>query len=1671
MKNGGSNIDYNVEITEFTNRALGIHPGMELYCVQYGMDVHNEGETLDIITAQRYGSLYSTEREYHGRLHQGHWEYIYEGEITYPYLICTGNHHNLLHSGDSDLAYIITYPPTGEWTEEKQNAVWCTPFAQERGKEGPISEEGKAIYEEAVKYKEFFEQTSKAEGATPENHSIDVKDETEKNKITIKSNHEEQTLTIGPLSVDYIYGAYGDVAFGGISDMYMVGYNSKGEIIKNRIEILKYVNPEGTVYKPEYFEPNQEDNSFVDYTPQVYPKGKTAGEETFQLMIKNPNAGLPEDANEDKYVSSVKIRIKFKWMGVTSAEICVMDAYKYQVVRDDEHTYHCHHICNSYCKKYGCTHSYCGGDCCYYCYGYTYLHPIPVQDHANVLHGGRTLYEEEIELDTGDIPLKLTMDLGGKVWEDMPGGKENIANGQYDKNERVIPNVKVTLYTENGKIATLLSNAANAKSDEQIMSSVNPTYTDKNGDYLFKGINPQKKYYVTFEYNGQIYLPTDYLKANGKEYNSIKQMVNLGLYNYSNEWEITSKGTETPSDRKKYDEKFSEIGSSPLNYVSSNSLNSGALINGYNESFSKYELMGFEMTENGDYKQGTRLIDGFYTLERGNIVETEKLQEGEISKAIKEFIIKNRKSPTKEDMLNIYGNIAGKDKTLWKKLQFIEDCKIQSYTQAQGAKHDLYPVYENFIINRTIDMVYNTAEEARKQNYNTTSETIDGQIYKAIYPGQFYINQGLWKRQETDLALRKDVAYAATRINGKTEIYKYDKRANMTESEKAELARLRKIYEEDRTNKENYQKYLDYLAKIEGKYYWEIQLRMRDYNNYYASNYTREFYPSDYNYRNDSTNKSGKDLELYVTYKITIRNSSTSILNEITEVVDYYDKDYTYLDNLSWVMYKENSNDDNTEISVSEEDYRQTMHNLSFQGNLKKNAKDTDASYSKNSNGKSRYGTVSQSDMEDQYNSVYIKGLEGKKLSSGEEAYIYLTFRVKENSQGIILDDGTHGNDSTLKQNYVEINGYRTYYRDGTKLPNNQTMSDRDVAGLIDIDSNPGNLCLDDLKGKKYEKNFEDDTDRAKSIKVTLDDDASRKINGTVWEDERTQNVSDSRIGDGVRTNKEIGINGVTVEVVEKLEAGGEYVWQTTQSGSGTGKRRNLKTGQWEDYTYKKQNGYYEFAENITGNYIVRFKYGDKTQTVQTNANGGSNTVSYNGQDFKSTVYQKDIKNNKELAGYKEEYYNIQASDSFGANLSDAKDLWEDQQRSINWENTTLSGRKQTNEYSTNNVTNHKAEVLASPYNTPKDNKLIQELIDNTNMTAETGIIVLEGEYDRQKTDGDNAVSNGKDIYKYENDKNGNYTLNNVDFGLTERPKAGLELGKKVTNVKVTLANGNTLFDATKSVTDLNWNPRNSPYETEKGKKNNIYETYYGKDHRYAYRNEITKLINNKIFDSSHNNGLIQITMDDELMHGATIRVTYELTVANVGEVDYIGEEFYYKGTQTNTKVTTAANIVTDYVANNLQFRQTDNDNWKTTSASNEGVHNNVVNSAKKYNTIIKTGSLSKSLKPGENTKTGLILTQLVTAENNADDRTYNNIAEITTISNTVGRRMAFSVQGNQDPASEVPSEIDSAKSEQIVILPPFGVGNIVMYITIAIGTLAVLTTGIILIKKKILKK
>ena len=682
---------------------------------------------------------------------------------------------------------------------------------------------------------------------------------------------------------------------------------------------------------------------------------------------------------------------------------------------------------------------------------------------------------------------------------------------------------------------------------------------------------------------------------------------------------------------------------------------------------------------------------------------------------------------------------------------------------------------------------------------------------------------------------------------------------------------------------------------------WDIHLRMADYANYYEPLHHRAIYRADYEYVTQP-NRSGAPLDVYITYKISVKNQSQTILGQVLEVVDYYDEDFEYMEDLSWVTYEDNIvggdreaaedvGDDKGANYISSEEYYNMMDNIENGATSDEitNAKDIKSSDT------TRYDSDTESDITERtitdgntglranYDAVYVRGLEDKKLAAGETAYIYLTFKIKTDGSGKVIINESEDEYGEDKMNFAEINGYSTYYKEGTTLPNYGDVGPGDYAALIDIDSKPGNLEADDLEEERYESNFEDDTDRAKALHIYVDDEAVREINGVVWEDERNKIVDGATIGDGIRQNEENTVNDVWVELWEiEVDNNGNPV--LADDGSYKLKDGPVQIYEGGDWTSANENtagkGNYQFTGFIPGDYIVRFNYGNE------------HNATYNGQDFKSTSYQVGIDQNGKTDAYTDTNkegrydgytdvenqnetglygYDIAKADQDSNNYSDAKDIW--------------SRREQINNYSNNNgngVTNELAYTL-SQHTTPNP---------NTEMKAETGAIVAEVEYNRQNSNSSSDVegeadsgsedynSNSDELYLNGNDINAKYSINNVDFGLVERPKAQLELNKKVTNVRLTLANGQIIVDSTTQGPYLSWvsgkaynilqkrtEQDDTIYETDYKEKTDgeRYKDHDGENHGteyYEYRKEL--ITDNFTSHASGNgyNGLIQINMD-----------------------------------------------------------------------------------------------------------------------------------------------------------------------------------------------------------------
>lgn len=263
-------------------------------------------------------------------------------------------------------------------------------------------------------------------------------------------------------------------------------------------------------------------------------------------------------------------------------------------------------------------------------------------------------------------------------------------------------------------------------------------------------------------------------------------------------------------------------------------------------------------------------------------------------------------------------------------------------------------------LNYNIDKNKHTSTLNNTGLYPITANTNEtGYVIKDHFtPGQEeikYINLGLYEREQPDIALIKDLYNVNVAINGYNHIYEYANRFNN-----------------------------------QGEYGDGFNVGVKFGNKYGNMSYTRAIYKADKEYT--SSDKS-KELKVYVTYKISMKNESSNLQVQVNSIVDYYDSNYTLI---------------------------KTGTGIDEKGNVT--------------------GDISNSGSQS-YNDKYKKVIinTNSKIEHNKSADVYVQFELNRDAVLKIL------NNAENLDNVVEINSYSVFDTDGK------------VYAGIDKDSNPGN--------------------------------------------------------------------------------------------------------------------------------------------------------------------------------------------------------------------------------------------------------------------------------------------------------------------------------------------------------------------------------------------------------------------------------------------------------------------------------------------------------------------------------------------------------------------------------------------------------------------------------------
>ena len=855
------------------------------------------------------------------------------------------------------------------------------------------------------------------------------------------------------------------------------------------------------------------------------------------------------------------------------------------------------------------------------------------------------------------------------------------------------------------------------------------------------------------------------------------------------------------------------------------------------------------------------------------------------------------------------------------------------------------------------------------------NETGKTTTYKTIYNYMLHINLGVKEREKTDLSLFKDLYKAEIVVNEKEITKTYNKYVDV----------------EDEANKDALEVQIE-ACKI-GKYKLGL-------------------YSSDYEYRSTvyqtsaeavKNIKADTDLKVYLTYRIAINNESEAangLEARINQINDYYDKSFTLVNEDIKANVLDN-NQDRVNKVVAESPYYRIV---------KANETPTYTYWSDNMQRFKCNDTNQQ--VNDSYKKLTITDLKDQKLATGEQLEMFITFEVDKDGY-----KGTSDRPELLgeKNNVAEIANYSTYYTNGK------------VAGIIDRDSAPDNIDLN----RNVKEWYEDDTESAPAIDIELYQ-YNREINGSVWDDAETVDLLyGQKVGNGIMDEGERKVKDIDVQIVEKIQIDGieyEKIWTEDDF-------TNLSDEEKKEYRLKNvttdENGYYYFKGVLAGNYVVRFKYGNKEATVK-----------YNGQDYKNTAYQAGMTNADGTTTLDNEWQDLKTNTLNEVRVSDARDYELQRMKVIAY---------------SKDINNQIGTVLESA-DQDKDHK---ELIDNTQMVANTAKLNIEIEHQDYIDYGTVNKVNGLNEYTY--------TVKNIDFGLEKRSETAVELDKKISRIALYKNDGETLL--------LN------VYFNEDG-------TINKEKPDSQYVNKVTHLD-----EQNNIQGFEYIPMESQFKNGTQLKIEYQITVKNNSEVDWTGKIADYKTSEeilnkvaelekaqsyisgelieygkyvglnyynnqnndTDKIVKTKVEQIIDYIDNDasssvddntsvensswspvtletLQNNKTldskvytTNSNGKQTIVDSKGreyitdtKQNVLVTDGDRYNPSIITelvpDSASAATGIASSGKIRVVISKQMNEETSKDDL-YNNIAEVIEYSNTVGRRDSQAVPGNAEIA------------------------------------------------------
>lgn len=534
---------------------------------------------------------------------------------------------------------------------------------------------------------------------------------------------------------------------------------------------------------------------------------------------------------------------------------------------------------------------------------------------------------------------------------------------------------------------------------------------------------------------------------------------------------------------------------------------------------------------------------------------------------------------------------------------------------------------------------------------------------------------------------------------------------------------------------------------------------------------------------------------------------------------------------------------------------------------------------------------------------------------------------------------------------------------------------------------------------------------------LVFKENVDRTIKGQVFEDGIATNDG-QKLGNGLYDNNENLVGGIKVDLIEEpsgvtdlreLSADAIKSLQPATRYPKTNESNGGKPQATNNTVITDKGGNYNLVGVVPGRYFLRFTYGDGSQKIYTT--NGEEVRTIVGKDYKSTRVTEENAKSALNGGTKERWY----KDIKGVIASVALD--------------NLNTRKMANE-----ATNGKYDVMAGTA------KMSITIENNDNDTFD--MPKNDSNEPKQETLADSKDTKETIYANYVNAVKARNTFDGLSFGIIEVPKQRVEIQKLITNVTL-VSDGNILY---------NGNPENVPSQG---------------------------VVALSDLDNKENGGstYVRAEMQETRLYGTNIELTYEVKITNKSDINYYNDGYYWFGkAEENKEVTLTPIDVKDYLDETLNYVKE-----KSDQARIDEVNKNATIQVDGKN--IKAQELKlkgwKALYTDKITnrdnnhqisdKVKIVANRILS--NNDSDMEIVSRAEIKEVSRTPDSNDTDTQKMEKVKAASTEVHTNGMVEALFTITPPTGENRSVttIYAIAGIISLIILSTGIVIIKKKVI--